>query len=337
MTLKIAMLAPVAWRTPPRKYGPWEQVCSNITEGLVKKGLDVTLFATGDSLTGGKLQSVCPAGYEEDKETDAKVAEYMHISFLMERADEFDIIHNNFDFPPLTYSRLIKTPMVTTIHGFSSPRIIPVYKRYNDICHYVSISYADRDKELRYIANVYNGIDPQAFTLQNEPGDYLLFFGRIHPDKGTREAIEIALQAKMKLKIAGFIQDQGYWQEQVAPMVDNEQIVYVGNAGPARRDQLLGGAYALLHPIQFKEPFGLSVAESMFCGTPTVAFEKGSMSELVENGETGFLAADVKEAVDILPRVAGLDRRRCRQSAEARFSIDKMTGQYLAVYEEILA
>jgi len=334
--MKIAMLAPVAWRTPPRKYGPWEQVASNITEGLVKRCFDVTLFATNDSITRGKLKSICKAGYEEDKSLDPKVEECMHISLLMEQAHEFDIIHNNFDFLPLTYSRLIKTPMVTTIHGFSSPKIIPVYRRYNDINHYVSISYADRSDQLKYIANVYNGIDPANFTFRKEHGDYLLYFGRIHHDKGTREAIEIALKAKKKLIIAGYIQDEEYYHEKVEPLIDGEQIIYTGNAGPEERDRLLGEAYVLLHPINFNEPFGLSVAESMFCGTPVIAFEKGSMPELIKKGKTGFLVNSIDQAVDAITQVKAINRAYCRQWAESNFSTDKMTEDYIEVYKKII-
>ncbi len=330
------MLAPIAWRTPPRKYGPWEQVASNITEGLAKRGFDITLFATGDSVTQGKLKHICSAGYEEDKSLDPKVEECMHISYLMEQAHEYDIIHNNFDFLPLTYSRLIKTPMVTTIHGFSSPKIIPVYKRFNDINHYVSISYADRSKHLNYIANVYNGIDPGSFTLRKEQGNYLLYFGRIHHDKGTHESINIALKAKMKLIIAGYIQDKTYYHEKVEPYLDGEQIIYAGNAGPGQRDKLLGEAYALLHPVNFNEPFGLSVAESMFCGTPVIAFNKGSMQELIEDQKTGFLVNNIEEAVDVISSIKNIDRSYCRQYAESRFSTDKMTADYLEVYNKIL-
>ena len=334
--MKIAMLAPVAWRTPPRKYGPWEQIASNITEGLVKKGVDVTLFATGDSITRGKLKHICSAGYEEDRSLDPKVEECMHISFLMEQAHEYDIIHNSFDFLPLTYSGLIKPPVVTTIHGFSSPKIIPVYKRFNDKNHYVSISFADRSNQLEYIANVYNGINPDNFTLNNKHGEYLLFFGRIHHDKGTHESIDIALKSKMKLIIAGYIQDEEYYRQKVEPFIDGEQIIYAGNAGPGQRDQLLGEAYALLHPINFKEPFGLSVAESMFCGTPVIAFNKGSMRELIDNEKTGFLVDSIDEAVDVIPRVKTIKRNYCRQWAESKFSVDKMTEDYIKVYKKIL-
>jgi glycosyltransferase involved in cell wall biosynthesis len=194
--MKVAILAAIAWRTPPRHYGPWEQVASNIAEGLIKLGVDVTLFATGDSITAGKLDFICDKGYEEDRTQDAKVLECLHISNLMEKAVDFDIIHNNFDFLPLTYSGLIKTPVITTIHGFSSPRIIPVYKKYNSTSNYVSISNSDRSPELDYLATVYNGLDTKDFEFNEDPGDYLLYFGRIHPDKGAAEAIAIAKKSK---------------------------------------------------------------------------------------------------------------------------------------------
>jgi glycosyltransferase involved in cell wall biosynthesis len=335
--MKIAILSPVAWRTPPVHYGPWEQVASNVAEGLVRRGIDVTLFATGDSCTSGRLAWVVSRGYEEDKETDAKVAECLHISYLMERAGEFDLIHNHFDFLPLTWSRLISTPMVTTIHGFSSPKIIPVYERYNDINAYVSISNADRSPRLRYTATVYNGIDTSAFTFRKDPGSGdLLFFGRIHPDKGAWEAIQIALRSGRRLIMAGIIQDEAYFKEKVKPFLDNERICFVGAVGRVQRNELLGSAYALLHPINFDEPFGLSVAEAMMCGTPVVTFPRGSMPELVRDGETGILAGSLEEAVERIPAVAEISRAACRQWAQSRFSIEKMAGDYLRVYRQVL-
>jgi glycosyltransferase involved in cell wall biosynthesis len=334
--MKVAVLSSVAWRTPPRHYGPWEQVASNITEGLVERGIDVTLFATKDSLTKGKLDGIIERGYEEDKEIDPKVAECLHIGYLMEKAAEFDLIHNHFDFLPLTYSRLIKTPMVTTIHGFSSPKIIPVYKRYNRWNYYVSISHADRSPELDYIATVYNGIDKSLFTLREKPGDYLLYFGRIHHDKGTWEAIQIAKKAGMKLILAGIIQDKDYFEEKVAPFLNDDDVVYVGSARPEKRNELLGNAYALLHPINFNEPFGLSVAEAMFCGTPVIAFNKGSMKELVVDGKTGFLVTSIDEAVEKIPPILNIDRLYCRAWAEKNFSKEKMVDDYLKVYRKIL-
>ena len=335
--MKIAILSPIAWRTPPIHYGPWEQVASNIAEGLVAKGFDVTLFATQDSITKGMLEGIIPQGYEEDKEQEPKVSECLHISNVMEKAKTFDIIHNNFDFLPLTYSKLITTPMVTTIHGFSSPKIIPVFKKYNDNSYYVSISNADRSPELNYIATVYNGIDSQYFTFKEKPADYLLYFGRIHHDKGTYEAIQIARKAKMRLIISGIIQDRQYFDEKVAPSLNGDDIVYIGSSGPEKRDELLGKAFALLHPVNFNEPFGLSVAEAMFCGTPVIAFNKGAMSELIVDGKTGFLVNSVDEACEKIKAIPGISRNFCRQWAENNFSKEKMTEAYIAVYENILA
>jgi glycosyltransferase involved in cell wall biosynthesis len=334
--MKVAVLSPVAWRTPPRHYGPWEQIASNITEGLIRLGVDVTLFATGDSITSAKLFDVCDSGYEEDRTQDAKVLECMHISFLMEQAGDFDIIHNNFDFLPLTYSGLIKTPVITTIHGFSSPRIIPVYKKYNSTGHYVSISNADRSPELDYLATVYNGIDSRHFEFHEKPGDYLLYFGRIHHDKGTAEAIEIAKKSKRKLLIAGLIQDAGYFREKIEPEL-NSQVKYLGNAEPAKRNELLGGACALLHPINFNEPFGMSVAEAMLCGTPVIAFNRGSMPELIKDKETGFLVHTIDEAVAAVEELRHIDRKNCREWSLSKFSSEKMVQDYLELYKKILS
>jgi len=334
--MKVAVLSPVAWRTPPRHYGPWEQIASNIAEGLVKLGVDVSLFATGDSITAGELFSVSDSGYEEDRGQDAKVLECLHISNLMERAGGFDIIHNNFDFLPLTYSALIKTPMITTIHGFSSPQIIPVFKKYNSIGHYVSISNANRSPELHYMATVYNGINAKDFGFNNEPQAYLLYFGRIHPDKGTAEAIAIAKNSKRKLMIAGLIQDEAYFKEKIEPEL-NAEIEYVGNAEPARRNALLKNAYALLHPINFDEPFGMSVAEAMLCGTPVIAFNRGSMPELIRDQETGFLVKNVNDAVEAVANVKYIKRKDCYEWSHERFSSEKMVNDYLGLYKKILS
>ncbi|WP_121809141.1 glycosyltransferase family 4 protein [Mucilaginibacter kameinonensis] len=334
--MKVAVLAPVAWRTPPRHYGPWEQIASNIAEGMVKLGAEVTLFATGDSITTGTLDAICVAGYEEDRAQDAKVLECLHISNLMEKAGQFDIIHNNFDFLPLTYSGLTKTPVITTIHGFSSPKIVPVYKKYNSRGHYVSISNADRSPELDYLATVYNGIDTRDFNFYEQPDDYLLYFGRIHPDKGTAEAIEIAKKSKRKLLIAGIVQDANYFKEKIEPQLSAD-IEYIGHAGPEKRRDLLGKAYALLHPISFNEPFGLSVAEAMLCGTPVIAFNRGSMRELIKDRQTGFLVDTVDEAVEAVAAVGEIKRIDCYNWANAQFSSEKMVSDYWELYKRILA
>lgn len=334
--MKIALLAPIAWRTPPLKYGPWEQVASNIAEGMVKKGVDVTLFATGNSQTSGKLEYISKTAYAEDSSIDPKVWECLHISNVMERASEFDIIHNNFDFLPLTYSRLIETPMITTIHGFSSPQIIPVYKKYNKSNYYVSISDSDRSEELDYTGTVYNGIDSKDFTFNNNPNDYLLFFGRIHPEKGTYESIQIAKKSNRRLIISGLIQDDAYFEEKVKPFINNEDIIYVGNSGPIERDKLLGEASALLHPISFDEPFGLSVAEAMLCGTPVIAFKRGSMPELIKDKQTGYLVNSVEEAVNAVDDINSINRKYCNEWALSNFSLEKMVDSYYNVYKQVL-
>ncbi len=334
--MKIAVLAPVAWRTPPRHYGPWEQVAFNISEGLAKRGIDITLFATKDSFTSGKLDGIIERGYEEDKMQDAKVLECMHISYVTEQAHKFDLIHNHFDFLPLTYSRLIATPMITTIHGFSSPLIIPVYKRYNDINYYVSISNADRHPSLEYIATIYHGIHQDEFEFIEKPQDYLISFGRIHPDKGTDEAIAIAKASNKRLLIAGIIQHPEYFKERVEPFIDGDQIVFLGHAGPEKRRELLGNAIALLHPIYFNEPFGLSVAEAMFCGTPVIAYNRGSMSELIQDGLSGFLVNNIEEAVNAVNIIGQINRRDCYTYATTKFGYDTMIDKYIEVYEAIL-
>ncbi|MFC2137954.1 glycosyltransferase family 4 protein [Bacteroidota bacterium] len=334
--MKIAILSSIAWRTPPRKYGPWEQVTSNITEGMVEKGIDVTLFATGDSITKGRLASVCEHPYAEDTHIDPKVAECLHISNLMEKTDQFDLIHNNFDFLPLSYSRLIKTPILTTIHGFSSPKIIPVYKKYNGAGYYVSISNSDRNPELKYIATIYNGINIDEFIFSREPEDYLLFFGRLHPEKGIYESIQIAKMSKRKLIISGLIQDQEYFDLKVKPYINNDDIVYVGNSGPSERLKLLSGACSLLHPVSFEEPFGLSVVEAMACGTPVIAFNKGSMPELILDGKTGFLVNNLEEALEAVNNIKTINRKNCTEWVSSKFSRQKMVEGYLEVYKKIL-
>jgi glycosyltransferase involved in cell wall biosynthesis len=334
--MKIAILSPIAWRTPPAKYGPWEQMASNVAEGLVEEGVDVTLFATGNSITKAKLDFVADEAYDENSDMDPKVWECLHISNLMEKAATFDIIHNHFDFLPLTYSKLISTPIVTTIHGFSSPKILEVYKKYNSIGSYVSISFSDRNLDLRYAATVYNGIDTKDFTFRERPDAYLLFFGRIHPEKGTSESIEIAKQSGRKLIISGIIQDQEYFDHKVKPHINDLDVVFVGNSGPKERDELLGGAYALLHPISFAEPFGLSVAEAMMCGTPVIAFNAGSMPELIQDKKTGFLVNTVSEAVDAVNRIPEIKRSFCHNWSRAAFSKEVMIKGYLDVYNRIL-
>ena len=335
--MKIAVISPVAWRTPPRHYGPWERVVSLLVEGLVKEGIDVTLYATGDSITTAKLRSICSTPYEEDRNLDAKVCECLHISEVMEQAYEFDLIHNNFDFLPLTYSGLIDTPILTTIHGFSSQKILPVYKKYNKKTFYVSISDADRSPEIDYSATIYHGIDLESFRFNEKMGEYLLYFGRIHHDKGTAEAIQVAKKSGMKLILAGIIQDKLYYEKYVEPNLNDSSIIYVGSVGPKERDKLLREAYALLHPINFAEPFGLSVVESMACGTPVLAFSKGSMPEIIRDGINGFLVSNVDEMAQRINEVRDISRKECRKIVEERFTQERMVKDYIEVYKKIVS
>lgn len=336
--MRIAMLSPIAWRTPPRHYGPWENIVSLLTEELVARGHAVTLFATADSMTKGTLHAVCPKGYEEDRAIVPKVWECLHISELFDQAENFDLIHNHFDFLPLSYTGRTNTPVVTTIHGFSSPAILPVYQKYNGKTYYVAISDADRSPGLDYIRTIHHGIDLKQFHFQPRPDDgYLLFFGRIHPDKGAHQAIQIAQATRQKLILAGIIQDQDYYNRCIKPHVNTTRIQYIGSVGPEQRNQLLGNAAALLHPIHFNEPFGLSVIESMACGTPVIAFNKGSMPELIRHGQNGFLVSGVSEAIAAVGQIMEIDRHDCRLHVEQHFTVERMVNDYMAVYEAILA
>ena len=334
--MRIAVLSPISWRTPPRHYGPWESVVSLLTEELVRLGLDLTLFATGDSQTSSKLVAVCPRPYSEDDSVDPKVAECLHISEVFERAADFDLIHNHYDFLPLTYSALVKTPVVTTIHGFSSPSIIPVYKKYNARSHYVAISEADKSPELDYLATIHHGINIAQFPFLEAEGKYLLFFGRIHPDKGVREAINVAQRVGIKLVIAGIIQDQDYFAAEVEPHIDGSTVEYLGSVGPDQRASVMGHALALLHLISFEEPFGLSMVESMACGTPVIAFARGSIPEIIRHGETGYIVEDIEHAVNAVANVRSIDRSACREDVEQRFSHTRMARDYVDAYEKIL-
>ena len=331
---RIAILSPTAWRTPPRQYGAWETVAGNITEGLVARGWDVTLFATKDSVTKAHLHAVIEQGYEEDSNVDPKVAEYLHISEAFEHAAEFDLIHSHYDFMALTYSRLVKTPVLTTIHGFSSPKIMPVYQKYRN-GYFVSISNSDRAPGLNYLATVYNGIDLAAYRFQNSPGEELVFLGRIHPDKGVHLAIAVARMSGMPLLIAGIIQDKEYFQEKVEPYLDDREIRYIGPVDVAGKNDLFARAKALLHLNTIPERFGLVLAEANAAGVPVIATDLGSCREVIEDGQTGFLVNGVNEAVEALKRVHKIDRAACRERVRQCFSIETMVEGYERVYSTI--
>jgi len=331
---RVAILSPIAWRTPPRQYGAWETVASNVTEGLVARGWDVTLFASRDSVTRARLHAVVDKGYEEDATVDPKVVEYLHISEAFEHAGKFDLIHSHYDFMALTYTRLIRTPVLTTIHGFSSPKIMPIYHKYGD-GYFVSVSDSDRATGLNYLATVYNGIDLSLYPLQDSGGQDLIFLGRIHPDKGVHLAIEVARLSGMRLIIAGIVQDETYFREQIQPHLDDEKILYIGPVDVKGKNELFARARALLHLNTIPERFGLVLVEANAAGVPVIAMDLGSCREVIKDGETGFLVANVAEAVRVLERILEIDRRACRGRVQQHFSIDTMVKGYERVYSTI--
>ncbi len=334
--MKIAMLSPLSWRTPPRHYGPWENVVSLLTEQLVSMGVDVTLFASGDSITKAKLSWVSRRAYSEDSNIDPKVWEGLHIAKLFERAEEFDLIHNHYDFLPLNYCHFTQIPILTTIHGFSSQAIVPVYKKYNDFSHYVATSEANKNKSLNYITTIHHGIDIRQFTFRRNSDGYLLYFARIHPEKGLHNAIRLARLVDRQLVIAGIVQDEIYFREKIEPYIDGTSIQYIGPVGPEQKPKILGGALALLHLIDYDEAFSLSVIEAQACGTPVIAYDRGSVAELIRHHKTGFIVSDLEAAIQATKNIGTLNRRDCRFEIEKNFTCERMAKDYLDVYHEIL-
>jgi len=332
---RVAILSPVAWRTPPRQYGAWETVAGNVAEGLVARGWDVTLFASADSITSARLHAVIERGYEEDRSVDPKVAEYLHIPEVFEHAAEFDIIHSHYDFMALAYSRLVKTPVLTTIHGFSSPQILPVYRKYRD-SYFVSISNSDRLAGLNYVATVYNGIDLSLYPFNARGGEDLIFLGRIHPDKGVHLAIDVARRSGRKLVIAGLVQDKAYFEEQIKPHLDGRKISFIGPVDVAGKNELFARAYALLHLNTIPERFGLVLAEANAAGVPVIAMDLGSCREVIADGVTGFLARDAVEAAMRLDMVPRIDRAACRRRVRECFSMETMVEHYERAYATVL-
>jgi len=307
-----------------------------IAEGLVARGVEVTLFATLDSVTTATLDGVCATGYAETPAMEGRVWEALHVAHALERSGEFDLVHNHLDWLPLAFARSFCAPLLTTIHGFSGRAILPAYLNARGSASFVSISDADRAPELDYVATVHHGIDLGALPFSAAGGDALVAFGRIHPDKGTAAAIEIARRAGRRLIICGIVQDARYFEEHVKPHIDGDRVTYLGSVGPERRSEVLGAAAALLHPLAFPEPFGLSVVEAMACGTPVITYPLGSMPEVVDDGVTGFLVPGIDAAVAAVDRAAALDRATIRRVAERRFSAARMVDDYLQVYGRLI-
>ena len=302
-----------------------------------RRGLDVTLFATANSHFEGRLIGVVPVGLNEDPALNDEVWTALHVAQPFARAHEFDLIHNHLDWKPLTYA-LATTgpPLLTTVHGFSSPQILAAYYAGARRSFFCSISDSDRDPGLEYLSTVYNGVNAAQFTFKDTPGDYLCFLGRFHPEKGAHLAIEIARRAGVRLKMAAIPQDEAYFHEHIEPHIDGDRVQFLGAVERDARDALLGNALALVHMTTRPERFGLTTIEAMACGTPVLAARMGSMPEIITDGVTGFLCDDVDDAVAHVPQLAQLNRRACRQHVEEWFSVEHMIDGYLAAYERAL-
>lgn len=341
--MRIAQLAPLWESVPPPAYGGTELVVGVLTNELVRRGHEVTLFASGDSQTLAKLDSVHPRALRFDTEVkEYSIYEMLNLSRVYERAGEFDIIHSHVGCGALSYAGLVRTPTVHTLHGIFTP---DNQKMFMHKCKqpFISISNAQREAalELNYVSTVYNGIDADRyeFHAQSDDPPYLAFLGRMSPEKGPHLAIEIAKRSGWNLKMAGKIDpvDEAYFEQQVKPHIDGRQIQYLGEANHAQKSPLMGGAAATLFPITWREPFGLVMIESMVTGTPVIAMSLGSAPEIIVHGKTGFLCHTVDECVAAVDKAVHLDRRACHDHVLLNFTTQRMADGYEAVYQKILA
>ncbi|WP_414573591.1 glycosyltransferase family 4 protein [Nostoc sp. CCY 9925] len=340
--MRIAQVAPLLERVPPPAYGGIELVVGLLTDELVRRGHEVTLFASGDSISLAKLMSVHPHALRLDRTIkDYSIYEMLELASVYQRAAEFDIIHSHMGYAALPYANLVTTPTVHTLHGIFTPDNEKMFS-FGKKQPYVSISDAQREPRLglNYVATVYNGIDINNYEFYPQPKNppYLAFLGRISPEKGVHLAIEIAQQAGWPLKIAGKVDvvDVEYFDTQIKPQIDGKQIQYLGEANHAQKNALMGGAVATLFPITWREPFGLVMVESMASGTPVIAMRLGSTQEVISHGKTGFLCDGVQECISAIGKVTELDRYACRQYVQNCFSIENMVDGYEAVYQQIM-
>ena len=340
--MRIAQVTPLWERVPPPAYGGIELVVSLLTDELVRRGHEVTLFATGDSISLAKLETVYPRAIRLDPTVkDYQVYETLLLNHVLERADEFDIIHSHLGYPALPYAQFWKTPTVHTLHGVFTSDTEKMYRSARSQ-PYVSISDAQQDHRLglNYVKTVYNGIDVDSYKFYAQPDEppYLAFLGRLSPEKGPHHAIEIAKRTGWRLKMAGKVDvvDREFYETELKPQIDGEQIQYLGEANHVQKNTLMGGAVATLFPITWKEPFGLVMVESMASGTPVIGMNLGSAPEVIADGKTGFLCETVDECVAALDRIPSLDRSACRQHVIDHFSVQRMTDGYEEVYRQIL-
>ncbi|MGQ0812545.1 MAG: glycosyltransferase family 4 protein [Nitrospiraceae bacterium] len=340
--MKIAQVSPLWESVPPRLYGGTERIVSYLTEELVRLGHDVTLFASGDSLTRARLESVCPQALRLNAGIFNRDAPLVS---LIERVfgspEEFDIIHSHLDFFGFSLSRRCLVPTVTTLHGrLDLPELVPVFREFAEL-PLVSISDAQR-RPLpwsNWVGTVHHGLPRDLYTFQPKPGKYLAFLGRISPEKRPDHAIEIAKRVGLPLRIAAKVDpaDRDYFQNQIEPLMSHPLIEYVGEITDAEKDDFLGEASALVCPYDWPEPFGLVLIEALACGTPVLAYHRGSIPEIIDDGVTGFVCEGLEEMVAAVERLPSLDRRRCRQAFDDRFCVERMAEHYVRIYDGILA
>ncbi|AHJ27196.1 glycosyltransferase family 4 protein [Nodularia spumigena CS-584] len=338
--MKIAQVAPLWERVPPPSYGGIELVVSHLTDELVRRGHEVTLFASGDSQTLADLKAVSPLALRLDKNVgDYAGYEIIELSQVYQQAAEFDIIHSHVGMRALPLASLVSTPTVHTLHNNFTPDNQKVF-RYHHQQPYVSISEAQRQIKLNYVATVYNGIETSDYPFIAEPQEpqYLAFLGRFSPEKGPHQAIAIAKQTGWRLKMAGKVDvdDAQFFEQEIVPHIDGQQIEYLGEINHAEKAELLGNATITLFPINWQEPFGLVMIESMATGTPVIAMNLGSVQEVIVHGETGFICQNYAEMATMIPAALALNRQACRKHIENKFSVNHMVNDYEAVYQQII-
>ena len=342
--MRIAQVAPLWERVPPLGYGGIELVVGLLTDELVRRGHEVVLFASGDSDTTAQLEPGCDEALriKDILPPQYAIYEQMQLSKVFERASEFDIIHSHMDYATLPYGKFSKTPVVHTLHGIFTPLTEKIFGQHRQE-NFISISNSQRrpDLGLNYVATVYNAIAVNKFKFYAQPKHdtpYLAFLGRMSIEKGPHLAIEIAKRTGWHLKMAGKIDfaNKRFFEEEVLPYIDGEQIEFLGEADHAMKNELMGNAVATLFPITWKEPFGLVMPESMACGTPLIALAQGSAPEVIADGKTGFLRHDVEGCIAALERIKEIDRRDCRRYVENKFSVQQMTDGYEVAYRQVL-
>lgn len=340
--MRVAILGPIAWRCPPRHYGGWEQAVCTLTEGLVRAGVDVTLFASGDSITRAKLQSVVPRPLMEDPELQraARGYEILHALHCLEQAEAFDLVHSHAGSFVVSYAPFVRRPLLVTLHGSGAePDSAVLYRRFRTL-PYIAVSEAERRilPELRYIATIHHGVEVERFPFCGTPGDYLLFVGRIARVKGVHTAIAVSQRTGIPLLIGGIVppEEEAYFAREIAPHLDGRLIRFIGPVTAEERNHLACGALAFLHLVEYEEAFGLTMVEAMACGLPVIGTRRGAVPEVVAHGRTGFVVQDLDEAVEAVGRVREIPREACRAWVEERFSARRMVDDHLRAYERVL-